>query len=97
VSGLDPVRDRDALDAYCPVRHVSSAFPPTLFLHSDADRDVPHQASLSMREALRAVGADADLVTVPRCGHMFEQVGTAQAKEAFGRVIQFLQARVEFT
>jgi acetyl esterase/lipase len=95
VSGLDPVADREALDMYCPVRHVSSSFPPTLLLHGDADKDVPHAQSVAMVEALRAAGVDADLVSVPRCGHVFEQVGTAQAKEAFVRVVEFLRAKLE--
>ena len=94
VSGLDPVADRDALEAYCPVRHVSASFPPALFLHGDADKDVPHQESIAMVNALRAVGADAGLITVPRCGHLFEQVGTAQAREAFARVVEFLRGRL---
>jgi acetyl esterase/lipase len=97
VSGLDPVTDRDALDAYCPVRHVSSSFPPALLLHGDADKDVPYQESVAMVEALQAAGVDAELVTVPRCGHVFEQVGTAQAQEAFARVLEFLRARLELT
>jgi acetyl esterase/lipase len=95
VSGLDPVEDRDALEAYCPVRKVSSSFPPALLLHGEADKDVPHQGSAAMVEALQAAGVDATLITVPRCGHMFEQVGTAQAEEAFARVLEFLRARLE--
>jgi acetyl esterase/lipase len=95
VSGLDPVADRDALDVYCPVRHVSSSFPPALLLHGDADKDVPFQESVGMVEALQAAGVDAELITVPRWGHVFEQVGTAQAQEAFGRVLEFLRARLD--
>jgi dipeptidyl aminopeptidase/acylaminoacyl peptidase len=95
VSGLDPVAERPALEAYCPVRHVSSSFPPTLVLHGDADKDVPYTESVSMLEALRAAGVDADLVTVARCGHLFDQGGTTQAEEAFARVIEFLQARLD--
>ncbi len=94
VSGLDPVADRDALDAFCPVRHVSGAFPPALLLHGDRDRDVPYQESVAMVEALWAVGVEAELVTVPRCGHLFEQVGTAQAREAFERVLGFVRVRL---
>jgi len=95
VSGLDPVTNRDALEAYCPVRHVSSSFPPALLLHGDADKDVPHQQSVAMVEALTAAGADAELISVPRCGHAFEQVGTAQAEDAFARVLDFLRARLD--
>jgi acetyl esterase/lipase len=95
VSGLDPVKDRDSLDAHCPVRHVSSSFPPALLLHGDADKDVPYQESVAMVDALREAGVSAELVTVRRCGHMFEQVGTAQAREAFARVLEFLRARLE--
>ena len=95
VSGLDPVADREALDAYCPVRHVSSSFPPALLLHGDADKDVPYEQSVAMVEALTAAGADAEVVNVPRCGHAFEQVGTAQAQDAFARVLDFLRARLD--
>jgi acetyl esterase/lipase len=94
VSGLDPLAGHDALEAYCPVRHVSSSFPPALFLHGDADKDVPYQESTAMVDALLAVGVDAELITVPRCGHMFEQGGTTQAREAFARVVEFLRTRL---
>jgi acetyl esterase/lipase len=50
-----------------------------------------------MVEALQAVGVDAQLISVPRCGHVFEQVGTAQAQEAFARVLEFLRTRLEPT
>jgi acetyl esterase/lipase len=92
VSGFDLLADRATLDAYCPVRRVSSQFPPTLLLHGDSDRDVPFTESVSMLEALLAAGVAADLVAVPRCGHMFDQGGTKQADEAFARVVEFLQA-----
>ena len=97
VSGLDQVEDRDALDAYCPVRHVSSSFPPALLLHGDADKDVPHQESAAMVEALSTVGVEAELISVHRCGHAFEQVGTTQAQDAFARVLEFLRARLDVT
>jgi acetyl esterase/lipase len=95
VSGLDPVVERAALEAYCPARRASSSFPPTLLLHGDADKDVPHTASVAMLHALQEANVDADLVTVPRCGHLFDEGGTTQAAEAFARVIEFLQARLD--
>jgi acetyl esterase/lipase len=61
----------------------------------DADKDVPDQESLAMVEALQAAGADAELVTVPRCRHVLEQVGTARAQEAFARVLDFLRSSLE--
>jgi acetyl esterase/lipase len=94
VSGFDPVSERGALEVYCPIRHVSSAFPPTLLLHGEADSDVPYAESVSMLQALRAAKVDVDLVTVPRCGHLFDEGGTTQARRAFARVIGFLQARL---
>ena len=75
--------------------NVSSSFPPALLLHGDADKDVPHQESVAMVETLQAAGADAELISVPRCGHVFEQVGTAQAQEAFARVLDFLRAKLQ--
>jgi acetyl esterase/lipase len=64
---------------------VSNSLPPALLLHGDADKDVCIR-SRAMVDALRAVGVDADLIAVPRWGHLFEQGGTAQAREAFAAV-----------
>ena len=94
VSGLDPVADRDVLDAYCPLGTCRARFRRRSSSTATRDKDVPYQESVAMVEALQAAGADAELVTVPRCGHVFEQVGTAQAQEAFARVLEFLQARL---
>src|SRR4030095_7155985 len=54
VTGFDPERDRTRLDAYCPVRHVSKDYPPTLLIHGTEDTDVPHEQSAAMvRELAR--------------------------------------------
>ena len=46
--GLDPVTDRKALEAYCPLRHVTRDYPPTLLVHGTKDTDVPYGQSEAM-------------------------------------------------
>jgi len=44
-----------------PLSHVSTAYPPVLFLHGGADRTVPASSSIVMYDALRAAGVECDL------------------------------------
>jgi acetyl esterase/lipase len=54
-----------AYDAASPVTQVRPGAPPTLLIHGDADDLVPYAQSAAMEAALRKVGTETRLVTVP--------------------------------
>ena len=54
-----------------PITHVSKDSAPFLLLHGDADRLVPFQQSVEMRDKLKAAGVDAELFTGKGGAHGF--------------------------
>jgi acetyl esterase/lipase len=69
VTGFDPAKDKAALDRYCPVRNVTSAYPPTLLIHGTEDTDVPYELSAVMAKEFEKHKVPHELVTVPGAGH----------------------------
>jgi dipeptidyl aminopeptidase/acylaminoacyl peptidase len=55
-----------------PLKHVATVTTPTLFVHGDADHDVPIEQAEEMYVALRKLGVEAQLVRYPEVGHMLE-------------------------
>ncbi len=68
-TGFDPTREPEKFKPYCPIRNLTSKFPPTLFLHGTADPDVPYQQSVDMKAALDALQIPARLITIEKGGH----------------------------
>ena len=58
---LGDAATREAARAASPIERVSAHFPPTFFLHGNADKVVPVSASVNMYNALANVGARAEL------------------------------------
>ncbi|MDE0103063.1 MAG: alpha/beta hydrolase [Bryobacterales bacterium] len=52
-----------------PIEHVSSADPPTLLIHGDADAIVPIEHSRLLLEELRKSNVPSELLVVPGGGH----------------------------
>lgn len=95
VAGLDPGRDRQALQGFCPVRHVSTDYPPTLLLHGDADSDVPYEQSQLMASALAAAGVPHQLLAITDGEHGFDACGDdPEVRAAFANVLAFLAEHV---
>jgi len=85
VAGFDPATERGKLDPYCPVRNVTSAYPPTMLIHGTVDTDVPYELSADMAKEFAAHKVPHELVTVPGAGHGLsggdkQLVGDAQQK-----------------
>jgi acetyl esterase/lipase len=77
------------LAAYAsPITHITANSAPTLLVHGDADRLVPHQQSVSYCDALTAAGVSAELDLVPDGGHGFR--GTDRAP-LVARSVDFLR------
>ena len=53
-----------------PLKHVANVTTPTMFVHGDADHDVPIEQAEEMYVALKKLGVEARLVRYPDVGHM---------------------------
>jgi acetyl esterase/lipase len=98
VTGLDPVTDRAALEALCPMRHVTAEFPPTLFLCGDKDTGGPLQQTGLMADALQAQRVTQRFIRMEGYGHLFDMpsgarplVNDPKVAAAYDRVVEFLQ------
>ena len=93
VAGHDPEKEPRAFDRFCPIRNVTKAYPPTLFLHGDKDTDVPHRQSVDMAGELKKHGVAHELVTIKDGPHGFDGKGLADppTRDAFDRVLAFLK------
>ena len=58
---------------WSPLAHVEHAKTPTLFIHGEADNDVPITQAEEMYTALRKLGVDATLARYPGEGHGFHR------------------------
>jgi len=63
----------EALWNASPLKWVGAAETPTLFLHGEADHDVPITQGEEMYTALRQKGVAAMMVRYPREGHGFSE------------------------
>jgi acetyl esterase/lipase len=75
--------------AASPVAHVHEGAPPFLIAHGDADRFVPVGQSTALAEALRGVGAEATLQTVPDVDHIWR--GLDDPDTVFDPALEFLR------
>jgi len=54
----------EKLRSLSPTTLISSRMPPFLFIHGDADEQVPYEQSPKMCEAMRKAGAKCEVITV---------------------------------
>jgi dipeptidyl aminopeptidase/acylaminoacyl peptidase len=54
-----------------PQTYVRKGLPPVLAIHGDRDDLVPYEQSVKLTKALKSVGDDATLLTVPGAQHGF--------------------------
>ncbi len=94
VAGFDPGKDPRKFDPYCPVRNVTSKYPPALLLHGDKDTDVPYAQSIQMAAELKKHGIEHELITIEGGGHGFDGARSRDTKvaAAFVRVLEFLKS-----
>jgi acetyl esterase/lipase len=54
-----------------PMTYVRKDLPPILTIHGDADQTVPYEHGFNLTKALRDVGVDAQMISVPNGKHGF--------------------------
>ena len=60
----------ELLNARSPVFHAGEVTTPTLILHGEGDQRVPLSQGRELYNALRRAGAEVQMVTYPRMGHV---------------------------
>ncbi|MCX6622111.1 MAG: S9 family peptidase [Acidobacteria bacterium] len=78
----------EALWRTSPLAWVAAVKTPTLFLHGEADHDVPITQGEEMYTALRQQGVPAEMVRYPREGHSFS--GPRHIDDARRRSLEWL-------
>lgn len=91
VSGLDPDTDREKLTPLCPIRNLSPDYPPTLFLHGTADKDVPVEQSFAMARELKHHGVAHELITIEGGGHSLWGGDQKLIGQAFKRSTEYIR------
>jgi acetyl esterase/lipase len=94
--GRAPAEDSALARRASPIRYVSNRTPPMLFAHGTADRSVSLDQSQRMRDAIRAVGAESELVPVHGYDHGFPMVSDEPALRASScAVLGFLKRHLD--
>lgn len=68
VTGFEPT-DKKNLDPFCPVRNVTSKFPPTLMIHGTKDNDVPFELSVNMAKEFARHNVPHELIALEGADH----------------------------
>jgi acetyl esterase/lipase len=91
VQWLGSLSNRDAIaKSVSPITYVRAELPPILSIQGDADPIVPYSQNVRLVDALKKVGAKAELFTIPGGGH-----GNFKADErskAYAKIREFLSA-----
>lgn len=96
VTGYDPQGGPRPFDPFCPVRNVTSDYPPTLLLHGDSDTDVPFEQSVLMARALKRHGVEQTLLVLTGLGHGFDgDMDDPVVYQAFDSVLLFLEKHLK--
>ncbi|PNY35500.1 hypothetical protein C2E31_18555 [Rhodopirellula baltica] len=65
-----------------PISFVSKDDPPMMQVHGDADDIVPIEHAYNLDKALKSVGVECELVTIPNANHSVANAGDNVAKQA---------------
>ncbi len=90
VAGHDPRREPKWFDQYCPIRNVTTAYPPTLLIHCTEDTDVPYGESKAMAAKLAEVGVEHEFITVPGAGHGLVNANPEDRQHADARAAEWV-------
>jgi acetyl esterase/lipase len=94
VTDMDPAAGRQQFDAYCPVRNVTAAYPPTMLVHGTIDTDVPYELSAEMAQELARHKVAHELVTVPDAGHGLFGGDKQRVAAAHARALEFIRTHL---
>ena len=94
VTGFDPVKERDKITPFCPVRNITKDYPPIVMIHGTADTDVPFHESVGMAFALQKHGVRHELLTIPNGGHGLGGGDRQLIEWAHARALNFIREQL---
>jgi acetyl esterase/lipase len=77
-------------DPWCPIRNVTSAYPPTVLVHGSADADVPHDESARLAARLAEARVDHEFHSLAGVGHGFASASVEEIEAAEAAVAGFI-------
>src|SRR5262249_31390459 len=90
VTGFDALGKPKSLEPFCPIRHVTEDYPPTMLIHGTIDTDVPHEQSVQMDRELARHRVPHEFISVQGGGHGLGGLDRNRLAEIRARVIAFL-------
>ena len=90
-TGIDPAKNPEKLNPFCPIRNVTKDFPPTLFLHGTADPEVPHTQSVEMKAALDKIDVPTEIILIKEGGHGLWGGDRKLIEKAFQRSMEYIR------
>ena len=90
---MGPGASKELAKRLSPLNYVRPDNPAVLIIHGDADEMVPYQDSISLRDALKATGVPAELVTVPGGKHGRFQWTDGETIRVQRKIESFLRSR----
>ncbi len=94
VTGHNPDTEPKWFDPYCPVRNVTSKYPPTVLIHGTADTDVPYEESDAMDKALAKFNVPHKFISVPGGGHVLSGVAASDREKIYAEALAFVKEHV---
>lgn len=91
VTGVDAKKQPGALDKFCPVKLITSSYPPLLMVHGTVDTDVPYSCSVDMDRELTRHKVPHELITVPNAEHGLRDGDPKQVADAYARALEFIR------
>src|SRR5262245_57000136 len=95
VTGFDPTKDKKKLDPFCPVRNVTSDYPPTLMIHGTEDDDAPYEESAAMDRELTRHKVPHELITVRGAGHGLSGGDKQAVADAHEKALAFIRKHLK--
>lgn len=91
VTGFDPEKDKAKIDTLCPVRNITSEYPPILMIHGDVDEDVPFEKSVDMDRELTRQKVPHEFIRVAKGRHGLAGADKQVIADAHQRALEFIK------
>jgi acetyl esterase/lipase len=90
VTARKPTIDAAWFDRYCPIRMLDARSPPTVLVHGEDDKDVPHEESVRLAARLDELAVPHRFISLAGVGHGFAGARPGEPEATEQAVLAFL-------